>query len=138
MARREQCCAAFSIASLANVLKFGMTLYHGRDKDKINLPRQFIAVVEDQHEQVLLWMRGGTTGVWTMEVLVDRTNMMYLAIGWRRFCRVHEITADHFLIFNYDGEHTLTIMVFDETMCRHHYMPAILANAVASSSSEDE
>jgi hypothetical protein len=48
MARREQCCADFSIASLANVFEFGMTLYHSRDKDKIKLPHQFVVVVEDR------------------------------------------------------------------------------------------
>jgi hypothetical protein len=44
--------------------------------------------------------------------------------------------ANHFLIFNYDGEHTLTVTVFDETMCHRHYMSAALANAASSSSDE--
>jgi hypothetical protein len=63
-------------------------------------------VVEDWHEQVLLRVHGGATGVWTAEVLFNRTGTMYLASGWRRFFRVHEIMVGHFLNFNYDGEHT--------------------------------
>jgi hypothetical protein len=46
--------------------------------------------------------------------------------------------AGHFLVFNYDGEHTLTITAFDETMCHRHYTPAALGNAAASSSEDDK
>jgi hypothetical protein len=95
-------------------------------------------VVDNRHDQVLLRVRGSATGVWTVEVLFDRIGTMYLASGWRRFCRVHEIMVCHFLFFNYDGEHTLTVTVFDETMCLRHYTPASLANAAATSSSDDE
>jgi hypothetical protein len=62
---------------------------------------------------------------------------MHHAIGWRRFHRVHQIRVGYFLVFNYDGEHTLTITVFDETMCHRHYTPAALANATVSSSSDE-
>jgi hypothetical protein len=75
--------------------------------------------------------------MWTTEVLFDGTDMMYVASGWRRFCRIHEIMDGHFLVFNYDGEHTLTVMIFEETMCRLHYTPASLANASSSSSSDE-
>jgi hypothetical protein len=71
------------------------------------------------------------------EVLFDRSSMMYLTSVWRRFCRVHEIMARHFLIFNYDKEHTLTVTLFDETMCRRHYTLATLANAAASPYSDE-
>jgi hypothetical protein len=54
---------------------------------------------------------------------------MYLASGWKRFCHVHQIRAGHFLVFNYDRHYTLTVTVFVETMCRHHYTPTALANA---------
>jgi hypothetical protein len=67
------------------------------------------------------------------EVVFDHSGMMYLTGVWRSNCRVHEIMARHFLVFNYDEEHTLTVTLFDETMCRRHYMPATLANAVVSS-----
>jgi hypothetical protein len=71
------------------VFEFGVALYHGRDKDTIRLPCQFAAVVDERHNQVQMWVRGSATGVWTAEVLLDRTVTMYLASGWRRFCRVH-------------------------------------------------
>jgi hypothetical protein len=41
---------------------------------------------------------------------------------------VHQIRAGHFLVFNYDGKHMLTVSVFDETICRRHYTAAPLAN----------
>jgi hypothetical protein len=44
----------------------------------------------------------------------------------------------HFLVFNYDGQFTLNITVFDKTMCCRHYTLATLANATNNSSSYDE
>jgi hypothetical protein len=64
--------------------------------------------------------------------------MPYLANGWRRFCRAHEIVAGHFLVFNCDGDHTLIVTVFDDTMCRRHYIAPARGKATASSSSEDD
>jgi hypothetical protein len=48
-------------------------------------------VVDDQEDQVLLGVHGGVTGVWTTKVFFDHSGMMYLASGWRRFRRVHQI-----------------------------------------------
>jgi hypothetical protein len=45
---------------------------------------------------------------------------------------VHEIEDGHFLVFNYDGDHIITIIMFDESMCHHHY------NAGAHYSSADD
>jgi hypothetical protein len=63
---------------------------------------------------------------------------MYLASSWRRFCRAHEIMASHFLVFNYEDEHTLTVTVFDDTMRLCHYTAPSRANAASSSSFEDD
>jgi hypothetical protein len=76
---------------------------------------------EETTNQILLCVRGGTTGYWNAAVLFDRFSEMYLANGWKRFCRVHEIEASHFLVVNYDGDHIITISVFDVFMCRLHY-----------------
>jgi hypothetical protein len=81
-------------------------------------------------------VRGGAIGVWTADVLFDLSSMMYLASGWRRFCCVHQIRNGHFLVFNYDGQHTLTVTIFDGTMCYRHYTPTALANVAISSSSK--
>jgi hypothetical protein len=51
----------------------------------IRLPHKFAEVVDKRHNQVLLRVRGGTTRVWTAEVLFDFTGTLYLASGWRRF-----------------------------------------------------
>jgi hypothetical protein len=48
-----------------------------------------------------------------------------------------KIKAGHFLVFNYNGHHTLTITVFDETMCRRNYC-CRPSNAIISSSFDDE
>jgi hypothetical protein len=43
-------------------------------------------MVDVRTNQVLLRVRGGTTSLWTAEVLFDRTETLFLASGWRRFC----------------------------------------------------
>jgi hypothetical protein len=95
-------------------------------------------VADDRHDHIMLRVRGGATGVWTAEVLFDRIGTIYLTNSWRRFCPVHEIMAIHLLLFNYNEEHTLTVTVFDETMCQHHYTHVTLANTAASSFSSDQ
>jgi hypothetical protein len=62
----------------------------------------------------------------------------YLARGWRRFCQQHTIVSRHFLVFNYDGGHQIMVTVFDETMCRHHYVAPARDKAAVSSSREDD
>jgi hypothetical protein len=122
----------------ADGFEFGVTLYYSRDKDSIRLPRKFAEVVDEKTNQVLLQVRGGTTGYWTAEVLFNRSGTPYLASGWRRICRAHEIVAGHFVVFNYDSDHTLTVTVFDDTMCRRHYVAPASGKAAATSSSEDD
>jgi hypothetical protein len=83
-------------------------------------------------------VRGGTTGLWIVELLFDGTDTPYLASGWRRFCQRHEIVAGHFVIFNYDGEHQITVTVFDETMCHRHYVAAACGKAAFSSDDDED
>jgi hypothetical protein len=46
--------------------------------------------------------------------------------------------AGHFVVFNYDGEHHITISVFDQTMCRRHYIATARGKAAISSSSFED
>jgi hypothetical protein len=119
--------------------EFGITLNYGGDPDSIRLPRKFGNIVNVRTNQVLLRVRGGATGIWPTELLFDGTSTPYLASGWRRFCQRYKIVAGHFVVFNYDGDHQITVTVFDETMCHRHYVaPARGKAAVSSSSSEDD
>jgi hypothetical protein len=117
--------------------EFGITLNYGADPDSVRLPRKFGDVVDVRTNQVLLRVSGGATGLWTAEHLFDRTSMPYLASGWRRFCQRHEIVVGHILFFNYDGDHQITITVFNETMCHRHYVAPARGKATVSSSSSE-
>jgi hypothetical protein len=44
----------------------------------------------------------------------------------------------HFVIFNYDGEHQITVTVVDETMCRHYYVTTTRGKAAISSSDDED
>jgi hypothetical protein len=46
--------------------------------------------------------------------------------------------AGHFVVFNYDGDHQITVTVFDETMCHRHYIAPARGKAAVSSSSFSE
>jgi hypothetical protein len=115
--------------------EFGVTLNYGADPDSIRLHCKFGKVVDVNTNQVVLRVRGGATGIWSVELLFDRTGTPYLESGWRRFCERHEIVPGHFVVFNYDGEHQITVSVFDQTMRRRHYNAIARGKAIVSSSS---
>jgi hypothetical protein len=82
-------------------------------------------------------VHGDATDYWTAEVLFDRTGTSYLASDWKRFYQKHEIEAGHFVVFNYDGDHMLTVTVFDDNMCRRHYVVPACGKAAASSDDDE-
>jgi hypothetical protein len=74
-----------------------------------------------------------------VELLFDRIGTPYLANGWKRFCQRHEIAVGHFVVFKYNGEHQIMVSIFDQTMCRWHYVATARGKAaISSSSSEDD
>jgi hypothetical protein len=79
-----------------------------------------------------------------VELLFDRTGTPYLASRRRRFCQRYKIVIGHFVVFNYDDEHQITVSVFDETMCRQHYVatargkPTVSSSSSSSSSEDDQ
>jgi hypothetical protein len=70
-------------------------------------------VVDVRMNQVVLRVRGGATSICPTELLFNRTGMPDLASGWRRFCQRHDIMAGHLLVFNFDGDHQITVMRAD-------------------------
>jgi hypothetical protein len=89
--------------------------------------------------QVVLRVRGGATGIWPTDLIFDCTGTPYLVSGWRRFCQRQGIVAGNLLVFNFDGDHQITVNVFDADMCRRQYIaPARGKPDVSSSSSDDE
>jgi hypothetical protein len=95
-------------------------------------------VVDVRTNQVVLRVRGGATGIWPMELLFDRTGTPYLASGWRRFCQRHDIVAGNLLVFNFDGDHQITVNVFNADMCRRQYVAPARGKPDVSSSDEEE
>jgi hypothetical protein len=102
----------------ANGFEFTFILNYGADQDFVRLRRKFGEVVDVRTNQVVLRVRGSATGIWPTELLFDRTDTLYLASGWRRFCQRHDIVAGNLLVFNFDDDHQITVTVFDEDMCR--------------------
>uniref|UniRef100_A0ACD5ZC44 Uncharacterized protein n=1 Tax=Avena sativa TaxID=4498 RepID=A0ACD5ZC44_AVESA len=91
-------------------------------RDRLLLPQKSASVLDGQEPHKLeLQVPGGNTGLWPVDMLFDRIGQMYLYTGWKQFTHAHEIEAGHFLIFKYDGNGVLVVIVFDETMCWRHY-----------------
>jgi hypothetical protein len=95
------------------------------------MPRKFGDMVNVRTNQVLLWVRSVATGLWTAELLFYCTGTSYLASGWRRFCQQHEIVAEHFLIFNYDDDHQITVTVCDNLKFDNKFeVPVMYSTAI--------
>jgi hypothetical protein len=120
----------------AGGFKFGFTL--SADQDSVRLPHKFGEVVDVRTNQVVLRVRGGATGIWPTELLYNRTGTPYLASGWRRFCQRHNIVAGNLLVFNFDGDHQITVNVFDGDMCRRQHVAPARGKPDVSFDDEDE
>jgi hypothetical protein len=83
-------------------------------------------------------VRGGATGIWPTELLFDRTSMPYLASGWRRFCQWHDIVAGNLLVLNFDGDHQITVNIFDGDLRRRQYVAPARGRPDVSSSDDNE
>jgi hypothetical protein len=95
-------------------------------------------VVDVRTNQVVLRVRSGAAGILPTELLFDRTSTPYLANGWRRFCQRHDIVAGNLLVFNFDGDHQITVTVFDGDMCCRQYVAPARGKPAVSSSSSDK
>jgi hypothetical protein len=46
--------------------------------------------------------------------------------------------AGHLFVFNFDGDHQITVTVFDEDMCRRQYVAPDRGKPAVSSSDDDD
>jgi hypothetical protein len=120
----------------ADGFEFGVTVNHGADQDPIRLPRKFGDMVDVRTNQVVLRVRGGATGIWPTNLLYDHTGTPYLASRWRMFGQRHGIVPGHLVVFNFDGDHQITVTVFDDDMCRREYAASARGKPAVSSSSD--
>nr|XP_051196884.1 B3 domain-containing protein Os03g0212300-like [Lolium perenne] len=58
---------------------------------------------------------------WPVDMLFDGRAKMYLHTGWEKFARYHDLEAGCVLAFSYLGDADMSVKVFDDTRCRHHY-----------------
>jgi hypothetical protein len=116
----------------------GRVRLHPQLRRRTGLPRKFGEVVDVRTNQVVMRVCSGASGIWPMEPLFDRTGTPYLASGWRRFCQRHDILAGHLLVFNFDGDHQITVIVFDKDICRRRYVAPARGKPAVFSSSDDE
>ncbi|XP_045086298.1 B3 domain-containing protein Os03g0212300-like [Aegilops tauschii subsp. strangulata] len=99
------------------------------------LPDTFMKML-DGHRPKNVKLRQAGSGLrrlWDVEV-VFRYDHMYLCRGWKQFVRAYDLRHRYFLVLRYDGNTTLTVKVFNTTMCRMRYQDDDDASNGSSSS----
>jgi hypothetical protein len=52
---------------------FSVTIHLGMDLDRLHLPEKFVSIFDSQDpHEIILWLAGGATVMWFVEVLFDR------------------------------------------------------------------
>nr|XP_051207080.1 B3 domain-containing protein Os03g0212300-like [Lolium perenne] len=86
------------------------------------LPDKFAKFVDD-NELAALQLREAGYGIcrWLVDVLFDGRSKMYFHTDWENFVRFHDLQASCVLTFSYQGNEEMSVKVFDDSSCRHHY-----------------
>nr|XP_020159117.1 B3 domain-containing protein Os03g0212300-like [Aegilops tauschii subsp. strangulata] len=86
------------------------------------LPNTFMKMLDGHRpKNVKLRQAGrGLRKLWDVAVVL-RYDHMYLCHGWEKFIRAYDLWHGYFLVLRYDDNATLTVKVFNTTMCRMRY-----------------
>lgn len=89
------------------------------------LPNKFVQELGDRRD-LKLRLAGSGMPLWDVEIFADeKRGDMYLAQGWKKFARAHDLRDGYVLVFHYDGgAATLAVTVFDRSTCRKQYVHA--------------
>nr|XP_020169402.1 B3 domain-containing protein Os03g0212300-like [Aegilops tauschii subsp. strangulata] len=99
------------------------------------LPDTFMKML-DGHRPKNVKLRQADSGLrklWDVEV-VFRYDHMYMCRGWEQLVRAYDLRHGYFLVLRYDGNTTLTVKVFNTTMCLMRYQDDNDASNGSSSS----
>lgn len=79
------------------------------------IPPAFHPCVEG-HAPARFYLKGPSEYVWVVD-LVKKSDGLFLTDGWEAFAFDHSLAAGDFLLFNYNGSSTFSVMIFDNTAC---------------------
>nr|CAB3496691.1 unnamed protein product [Digitaria exilis] len=106
--------------------EFFKILLPGMYEEALRLPVKFVRELGDRRH-LKLRLAGEGMPLWDVEVFADeRRGDMYLAEGWKKFARAHDLRDGYVLVFRFDdgAAATLAVTVFDRTTCRKVYVHA--------------
>ncbi|CAL4938216.1 unnamed protein product [Urochloa decumbens] len=108
--------------------EFFKILLPGMYEEALRLPALFARELGACRD-LKLRLAGAGMPLWDVEVFADeKRGDMYLAQGWKKFARAHDLRDGYLLVFRYDDSAgagaTLTLTVFDRTTCRKPYVHA--------------
>ncbi|PKA59194.1 B3 domain-containing protein [Apostasia shenzhenica] len=81
----------------------------------LRIPPAFEQHVEDE-APARFYLKGPSNIVWGVD-LVKKSGGLFLANGWEEFASDHSLAAGDFLVFQYDGNVTFLVLIFDKTAC---------------------
>ncbi|RCV45942.1 hypothetical protein SEVIR_9G497500v4 [Setaria viridis] len=105
--------------------EFFKILLPGMYEEALRLPNKFVQELGARRD-LKLRLAGAGMPLWDVEVFADeKRGDVYLAQGWKKFARAHDLRDGYVLVFRYDGgAATLAITVFDRSTCRKQYVHA--------------
>ncbi|KAG0498677.1 hypothetical protein HPP92_003368 [Vanilla planifolia] len=62
------------------------------------------------------YLKGPSDAVWGVD-FVKNSDGLFFTGGWEAFVLDHSLATGDFLLFQYDGKWTFSVMVFDKTAC---------------------
>ncbi|OEL30487.1 B3 domain-containing protein [Dichanthelium oligosanthes] len=105
--------------------EFFRILLPGMHEEALRLPANYVKELGARRDLKLRLAGGEMMPLWDVEVFTDeKSGDMYLARGWTKFARAHDLRDGDLLIFRYDGTAALTVTVFDRSTCRKQYVHA--------------
>ncbi|TXG64401.1 hypothetical protein EZV62_011395 [Acer yangbiense] len=83
----------------------------GSIKERLRIPPKFLHhIVEDLTKTATLKISSGE--IWTVEMNSTK-NGVFMEDGWQQFLRDNSLTDKHFLVFNYDGNMSFSVQIFE-------------------------
>ncbi|KAL0913705.1 hypothetical protein M5K25_017184 [Dendrobium thyrsiflorum] len=81
----------------------------------MRIPPAFLPHVEGQ-APARFYLKGPSEFVWGVD-LVKKPDGLFFSDGWEAFALDHALAAGDFLLFEYNGSSTFSVMIFDKTAC---------------------
>ncbi|KAK2665175.1 hypothetical protein Ddye_003749 [Dipteronia dyeriana] len=91
----------------------------GSIKERLRIPPKFLHhILKDLTKTATLKISSGD--IWTVEMKRSKDGV-FMEDGWQQFLRDNSLTDKHFLVFNYDGNMSFSVQIFEPNCVERVY-----------------